>query len=67
MAPSASGVESYIEVWVTGSFTTAGSGYILQQPGAIAGKEALFAFRGPNRIQHSGDKLPSKCSPSFAD
>ncbi len=33
MAPHAVGAESYIEVWVTGSFTTSGSGYILQQPG----------------------------------
>jgi hypothetical protein len=33
MAPSAAGQESYIEVWVTGSFTTSGSGYILQQSG----------------------------------
>jgi hypothetical protein len=33
LAPLAAGVESYIEIWVTGSFTTSGSGYILQQPG----------------------------------
>ena len=33
MAPHAAGAESYIEVWVTGKFTTSGSGYILQQPG----------------------------------
>lgn len=33
MAPHAAGAESYIEVWVTGNFTTSGSGYILQQPG----------------------------------
>jgi len=33
MAPHATGAESYIEVWVTGNFTTSGSGYILQQPG----------------------------------
>ncbi|MGB8166834.1 MAG: hypothetical protein WCF18_05045 [Chthoniobacteraceae bacterium] len=33
LAPHAVGVESYIEVWVTGNFTTAGTGYILQQPG----------------------------------
>ncbi len=33
IAPHAAGQESYVEVWVTGSFTTSGSGYILQQPG----------------------------------
>ncbi len=33
MAPHAVGAESYIEVWVTGKFTTSGSGYILQQSG----------------------------------
>ena len=33
MAPHAVGAESYIEVWVTGDFTTSGSGYITQQPG----------------------------------
>ena len=33
LAPHAAGAESYIEVWVTGNFTTSGSGYILQQPG----------------------------------
>ncbi len=33
MAPHAPGADSYIEVWVTGKFTTSGSGYILQQPG----------------------------------
>jgi hypothetical protein len=33
LAPSATGVESYMEIWVTGDFTTSGSGYIAQQPG----------------------------------
>ena len=33
MAPHAVGAESYIEVWVSGSFTTSGSGYITQQAG----------------------------------
>ncbi|MEQ1862919.1 MAG: hypothetical protein ABMA13_23605 [Chthoniobacteraceae bacterium] len=33
MAPHAVGAESYIEVWVTGNFTTSGSGYILSEPG----------------------------------
>lgn len=33
LAPYASGQESYIEIWVTGDFTTSGSGYIVQQPG----------------------------------
>ncbi len=33
VAPHAAGAESYVEVWVTGNFTTSGSGYIEQQPG----------------------------------
>lgn len=33
MAPHALGAESYIEVWVTGDFTTSGSGYIQQEAG----------------------------------
>jgi len=33
MAPHAVGVESHIEVWVTGDFTTSGSGYIQQEAG----------------------------------
>lgn len=33
IATHAAGEESYIEIWVTGNFTTSGSGYILQQPG----------------------------------
>ncbi len=33
LAPQTVGQESYIEIWVTGSFTTSGSGYILQQAG----------------------------------
>ncbi len=33
LAPNVAGQQSYLEIWVTGSFTTSGSGYILQQPG----------------------------------
>ena len=33
LSPHAAGAESYVEIWVTGDFTTSGSGYILQQPG----------------------------------
>jgi hypothetical protein len=33
IAPHAAGQESYVEVWVTGKFTTSGSGYIVQAPG----------------------------------
>ena len=33
LAPYAAGQQSYIEIWVTGDFTTSGSGYILQQAG----------------------------------
>ncbi len=32
-APQVAGQDSYVEIWVTGDFTTSGSGYILQQPG----------------------------------
>ena len=31
--PNVVGQQSYIEVWVTGKFTTSGSGFIIQQPG----------------------------------
>ena len=33
LSPHATGQASYIEIWVTGKFTTSGSGYILQQAG----------------------------------
>jgi len=33
IAPLTAGQESYVEIWVTGDFTTSGSGYITQQPG----------------------------------
>ncbi len=33
LAPHAAGQESYVEIWVTGDFTTSGSSYMLQQPG----------------------------------
>lgn len=33
VVPHAAGAESYVEVWVTGNFTTSGNGYIDQQPG----------------------------------
>ena len=33
LAPHAVGVESYIEVWVTGDFDTSGTGYIQQEAG----------------------------------
>ncbi len=33
MNPHAVGAESYIEVWVTGNFSTSGNGSILQKPG----------------------------------
>ena len=33
IAPHAVGQESYVEIWVTGNFTTSGSGYILEQAG----------------------------------
>jgi len=33
LAPSAPGVDSYVNIWVTGKTTVSGSGYILQQPG----------------------------------
>jgi Tfp pilus assembly protein PilX len=33
LAPSAPGVESYINIWVTGKTTVSGSGYVIQQPG----------------------------------
>jgi hypothetical protein len=33
LLPHAAGQESYVEIWVTGDFTTSGSSYILQKPG----------------------------------
>ena len=33
LSPHAVGQESYVEIWVTGDFTTSGSGYVLQEPG----------------------------------
>jgi hypothetical protein len=33
LAPHAAGQESYVEIWVTGDFTTSGSSYTLQQAG----------------------------------
>lgn len=36
LAPHAAGAESYVEIWVTGNFTTSGSGYITQAAGVRA-------------------------------
>jgi hypothetical protein len=33
LSPHAAGQESYVEIWVTGDFTTSGTGYVLQEPG----------------------------------
>ena len=36
LAPHAAGEESYVEIWVTGKFTTTGTSYVLLQPGVHA-------------------------------
>lgn len=36
LAPHAAGQESYVEIWVTGKFTTTGTSYVLLKPGVHA-------------------------------
>lgn len=60
MAPHAAGAESYIEVWVTGNFTTSGSGYILQQTGVhvtyhIAGDVTVSGSSFQNQSNRAGN------------
>lgn len=49
LSPHAVGVESYIEVWVTGDFTTSGSGYIEQE----AGVHVTYHVEGDVNVQAS--------------
>jgi len=67
--PSATGVESYIEVWVTGDLKTAGNGTIVVQPNAnvkifleghidVKGNGTFNANSQPGRLQILGVQPP---------
>jgi hypothetical protein len=55
LAPHAPGAESYIEVWVSGDFTTSGSGYILEE----AGVHVTFYIAGDMTISGSAFTVKS--------
>ncbi len=55
LSPKATGVESYIEVWVTGNFTTSGSGYVLEE----AGVHATFYVAGDLTVSGSAFTVKS--------
>lgn len=69
MAPHAAGAESYIEVWVTGNFTTSGSGYILQQAGVhvtyhVAGDVSVSGSSFNNQSNIAANNIINVISPA---
>lgn len=69
VVPHAAGAESYVEVWVTGDFTTSGSGYIEQQPGVhvtyhIAGDVTVKRSSFHNQTNLAANNLLKVISPA---
>jgi Tfp pilus assembly protein PilX len=68
LAPYAPDVESYIDIYVTGNFTTSGSGYVLQQPGVhvtyyIQGDLTVSGSSFNNRTNIAANNMINVVSP----
>ena len=69
MAPHAAGAQSYIEVWVTGDFTTSGGSSIVQNPGVhvtyhIAGDYSVSGSGITNQSNIPANNIVNLISPA---
>jgi hypothetical protein len=68
LSPHATGAESYIEVWVTGDFTTSGSGYVLEEVGVhvtfyVAGNMTVSGSAFTVKSNVAGNNVVNLISP----
>lgn len=71
LAPHAVGEESFVEIWVTGSFTTSGSGHVVLEPGVhaiyhIEGDITVSGSSFVNQSNRSAHNVINAVSPAVA-